>query len=79
MLAFVQSSISEQSHLFLTFCLTEAASVLSFCGKQDALDSIEVYNTETEKWETIDIKLKEPKHSFGFMTLKLSDIISQLS
>ena len=49
-----------------------------FDGK-DALDSIEVYNTEIEKWEITEIKLKEPKHSFGFLTLKLRDIISQLS
>ena len=50
---------------------------LIFAGKP--LDTVEVYNTKTKKWETLDIKLKEPKHSFGFMTIKLSDIISQLS
>ena len=50
---------------------------LEFAGKP--LDTVEVYNTKTKKWETLDIKLKEPKHSFGFMTIKLSDIISQLS
>ena len=48
-------------------------------GDNKASDSVEVYNTETEKWETTDIKLKEPKHSFGFLTLKLNDIISNFS
>ena len=43
------------------------------------LDSAEVYNEETEKWEMTDIKLKEPKHSFGFLTFKLSDIVSNFS
>ena len=48
-------------------------------GDNKAIDSVEVYNTETKNWETTDIKLKEPKHSFGFLTLKLSDIFSNVS
>ena len=41
-------------------------------------DNVELYNTETEKWETTSIKLKEPKYDFGFLTIKLWDIISKL-
>ena len=42
------------------------------------LDSVETYNYQTEKWETSDIELNEPKDSFGFLTVKLSDIIPEL-
>ena len=42
------------------------------------LDSIEFYNPVTEKWELSDIKLNEPKHCVGFLTAKLSDLISKL-
>ena len=41
-------------------------------------DSVEFYNTETEKWETTDLKLNEAKCSFGFLTIKLGDILCQL-
>ena len=37
-------------------------------------DSVELYNTRTEKWEMTDFKLREPKHAFGFLTIKLGDV-----
>ena len=43
----------------------------------DCLDSIELYNIKTEKWELTDIKLKEPKELFGYLTIKLSKILSK--
>ena len=42
------------------------------------LDSVELYNTQTEKWETTDIKLKDAKSYFGFLTVKLADVVSHL-
>ena len=42
------------------------------------LDSIELYNNHTEKWEMADLKLSEAKYGFGFLTIKLGDILSQL-
>ena len=42
------------------------------------LDSIETYNSQTGKWETSDIKLNARKYDFGSLTVKLSDIISEL-
>ena len=42
------------------------------------LDSVEIYNTQTGKWETTDIKLKEAKSEFGFLGVKLADVISYL-
>ena len=42
------------------------------------LDSVELYNTETEKWETADFKLREAKYDFSFLTIKLGDILYQL-
>ena len=41
-------------------------------------DSVEVYNTQTEKWDITDIKLNNPKENSGFLTVKLSDAISAL-
>ena len=52
-----------------------------FGGKSyddDELDSIELYNTQTEEWEMADFKLIEPKVEIGFLTIKLGDILSQL-
>ena len=40
-------------------------------------DNVELYNTQTEKWETTNIKLKMPRNDFGFLRVKLSDIISK--
>ena len=37
-------------------------------------DSVELYNTCTEKWETTDIKFKDPKDGFGFLTIKGDNI-----
>ena len=42
------------------------------------LDSVELYNTETEKWEITDFKLREPKSHFSFLTVKLGDILFNL-
>ena len=39
------------------------------------LDSVELYNSETEKWETSDLKLSEARPSFSCLTVKLGDII----
>ena len=44
----------------------------------DELDCVELYNIKTEKWENAEIKLNEPKELFGFLTIKLSDVISKL-
>ena len=42
------------------------------------LDSVELYNTQTEKWETSDFKLSGAKSGFSFLTVKLEDILSNL-
>ena len=42
------------------------------------LDTVELYNAKTEKWEPSDIKLNAKKYSFGYLTVKLSDIVSEL-
>ena len=39
-------------------------------------DSVELYNTETEKWEISDLKLSEARSGFSCLTVKLGDIIS---
>ena len=42
------------------------------------LDSVELYNPKTEKWEMADFKLSEPKSHFSFLTVKLGNILSKL-
>ena len=48
------------------------------CERYVNHDSIEVYNYQTKRWITSDIKLKEAKSDFSFLSLKLSDVISNL-
>ena len=38
------------------------------------LDSIEIYNAKTERWETTGIKLKKEKSDFGFLSTNLAKI-----
>ena len=42
------------------------------------LTSVESYNSQTEIWETTNIKLKVSREDFGFLSVKLNDIISNL-
>ena len=42
------------------------------------LNSVELYNTETEKWEISDFKLSGAREGSSFLTVKLGDIISNL-
>ena len=45
--------------------------------KRTWLDSVEVYNTQTEEWEITTLKLNKPKSDFGFLTIKLGDVIQK--
>ena len=45
---------------------------------RNELDSVELYNTETEKWEMTDFKLSEAKSGFSFLTVNLGDLLSNL-
>ena len=42
------------------------------------LDSVELYNSQTEKWETSDFKLSKARYDFSFLTIKLGDVLSNL-
>ena len=42
------------------------------------LDSVELYNSQTGKWETTNLKLKEANSDFGFLSVKLANVISHL-
>ena len=42
------------------------------------LDNIETYNCQAGKWERSNIKLNAQTSYFGFLTVKLSDILSEL-
>ena len=42
--------------------------------RNKTLDSVEVYNTKTEKWEITGTKLRESKSDFGFLSVKLGQI-----
>ena len=43
-----------------------------------SLDCVEVYNITTGKWEYTDIKLKITNAFFGYLNVKLEDIICKL-
>ena len=51
---------------------------LESLGRGNDLDSVELYNTQTETWENSDIRLNEPKMACGNLTIKLGDIMSKL-
>ena len=40
--------------------------------RDTVVDSVELYNAKTGKWETTDMKLTEAKEDFGFLELKLT-------
>ena len=44
-------------------------AVFGGCGERTNLDCVEIYNSQTEKWENTDIKLKEDKAYFGFLSV----------
>ena len=56
----------------------ERLAVFGGCDGRTVFDSIELYNTQTGKWETTDIKLKAARSRFGFLSVKLADVISHL-
>ena len=62
----------------ITFEGKERLVVFGGSGRSGTQDSVEVYDHQTERWETIDIKLREPKSRFGFLNLKLSDVLPNL-
>ena len=47
-------------------------------GKGFPVDSVEVYNNSTEKWEITDIKLKNPNYNFAYLSVRLGDIIQKI-
>ena len=54
-------------------------AVLGGDDERKKLDSVELYNTHTEKWETSDYKLSKAKACFSFLNVKLGDILSNLN
>ena len=45
---------------------------------KEYLDTIELYNSQTNKWETTNKTFNGEQHGFGFLKIKLSDIIPEL-
>ena len=63
----------------LTICGEDRLAV--FGGKHDWdnwLSCVELYNANTEKWEIAPIHLNAQKEVFGFLTVKLSNVICNL-
>ena len=61
----------------VTVNVGDKVAVFGGLGGSTQLDSVELYNTQTEKWEMTDFKLSEAKYGFGFLTTKLGDILSE--
>ena len=62
----------------ITFDGEDRLAVFGGFNGTNKLDSVELYDTQTMEWEIADFKLSKEKQSFGFLTEKLSDILSQL-
>ena len=61
----------------ITFNGEERLAVFGGRNDEDGhLDSVEVFNAQTNQWERTDIKLKEGKTGFGYLTVLMKDIIS---
>ena len=56
---------------FVTINGEDRLAVFGGTNSRD-LDCVEVYNTQTKKWEITSIKMKEPKMGFGYLSMKLS-------
>ena len=54
-------------------------AVLGGDDERKKLDSVELYTTHTEKWETSDYKLSKAKACFSFLNVKLGDILTNLN
>ena len=63
---------------FVTINGKDRLAVFGGHDGRSRLDSVELYNTLTEKWETSDFTLSEVKSAFSFLTVKLGDILSNL-
>ena len=53
-------------------------AVFGGSDKRNFLDTVELYNTQMEKWEMTDFKLSGARSDFSFLTVKLGDILSNL-
>ena len=40
-------------------------------------DTFEFYNAESNTWHNTDMKLSQPKNNFGFLSVKLSEVIQK--
>ena len=62
----------------VTINVEDRIAVFGGYDGKNSLDSVELYNTQTEKWEMTQLKLSEPKFGFSSLTVKLGDILSNL-
>ena len=74
----MNSKRSDHGMGVLTINGEDRLAVFGGQNRRNSLDTVELYNAKTEEWETSDIKLSEPKYHFGFLSAKLSNILSEL-
>ena len=71
--------ISKRRHHGMGIVTIDGKDRLAVFGGFDGrtvLNSVELYYTQTEKWENTKIKLKEPNNGFSFLTIKLGDFLN---
>ena len=78
MVSFMKSIRYRHGMGMLTINGEDRLAVFGGIDGSNWLDTVELYNPKTEQWETSDIKLSEQKYYFGFLSAKLSDILSEL-
>ena len=72
-------NVKRSGHGMGTFTINGEDRLAVFGGRSngnDWLDSVELYNTQTQKWEITTVKLKEPKADFAFLEVKHGNISS---
>ena len=59
----------------LTINGEERLAVFGGYDGRNYLDSVELYNSQTTKWETTDIRFNQPKSKFAFLSVKLEQVL----
>ena len=59
----------------ITIDVEDKLVVFGGYNENGCINSVELFDDETQTWEMTDIKLTEGKYSFGFFTVKLGNIL----
>ena len=62
---------ARQNHGMGIMTIGNEDKIITFGGNNGTnLDTIEVYKEDTQSWELLATKLSQPKHQFGYLSIK---------